>query len=88
MHDDSMQIETPQEIITETDSLNKLSNATTTGFFDKKINYEICAVRFWKRKSNLNSEDYFTLASECTKDTRLLLLHFTFVYNIYLQTYC
>ena len=67
MNDNSTQAESPKEIITEKGALNKLSNTTIRGFFDKKISHEICAVRFRKRKLNVNTEDYFTLASECTK---------------------
>ena len=54
MHDNSTQIETPEEIITEIGALNKLFNSTIRGFFDKKISHEICAVRFWKCKLNVN----------------------------------
>ena len=63
--------------------LSKLNNATIRSYFDKKINHEICALRFWKRKLDVNIEDYFTLASECSKETRLRLLHFKFIHNIY-----
>ena len=50
MNDNSTQIETPKEITTEIGTLSKHSNTTIRGPFDKKINHEICAVRFWKRK--------------------------------------
>ena len=83
MNDNSMQIETPKEIITEIGALNKLSNIKIRGFFEKKINNEICACRFWKRNLGVNIENYFTLASEGTKETRLRLLHYTFIHNIY-----
>ena len=83
MNNNSTQRESPKEIITEIGALNKLSNTKIRGFFDKKINHKICAVRFWKRKLNVSIEDYFTLASEYTKKTRLRLLHFKVIHNIY-----
>ena len=68
MNDNSMQTETSQDIITETGALNKLSSTSIRGFFAKKNNHEIYAVRFWKWKFNVNIEEYFTLGSEYTKE--------------------
>ena len=34
-------------------------------------------------KLNVNIQDYFSIAHECTKETRLTLLHFKFIHNIY-----
>ena len=36
VNDNSMQTETPWEIITKIGALNKLTNTTIRGFFDKK----------------------------------------------------
>ena len=46
MNDNSMQIETPKEIVTEIGALNKLSNIKIRGFFDKKINHEYVPLDF------------------------------------------
>ena len=50
---------------------------------DKLKNHDICAANFWKQKMNVKIEDYFSIAHESTKESRLRLLHFKFIHNIY-----
>ena len=72
-----------QEINTELGPLSKLSNKKIRDFFNKRQNHEICAVKFWKQKLDIDVKEYFALATECTKEARLRLLHFKFIHNIY-----
>ena len=48
-----------------------------------KITTWLCAANFSKQKMNVNIEDDFGIAHENTKESRLRLLHFKFIYNIY-----
>ena len=73
----------PREIDTELGPLSKLSNKMIRSFFDKQKNHDICAANFWKHKLNVNIQDIFSIAHECTKETRLRLLQFKFIHNIY-----
>ena len=73
----------PREINTELGPLSKLSNKTIGSFFDKQKNHDICADNFWRHKLNVNLQDLFSIAHECTKETRLRLLQFKFIHNIY-----
>ena len=43
----------------------------------------ICGKEFWLRKYNIDITPYFELAVEATKETRLRLLHFKILHNIY-----
>ena len=72
-----------QEIRTSLGQLHTLSNKVIRNFFDRQRNQEICAVPFWQHKLNIDITKYFTNAQECTKESRLRLLHFKFVHNIY-----
>ena len=73
----------PQEINTEIGPLSNLTNKKIRNVFDKLKNHDICAANFWKQKMNVKIEDYFTIAHESTKESRLRLLHFKFIHNIY-----
>ena len=77
-----------KDVITEIGPLSKLPNKTVRNFFDKLTNHEICAAHFGKRKLDLNVEDYFNIAHECTKESRLRILHFTFIHNNIQHTFC
>ena len=46
-------------------------------------NLPISRVNFWKRKYNKDIMPYFSLASQSTKESRLRLLHFKILHNIY-----
>ena len=72
-----------KDIYTEAGYLSKLSNKKIREIFVKRQNFEICAVQFWKRKLNIEISNYFGTAQECTKESRLRLLHFKFIHNIY-----
>lgn len=71
------------DINTEAGYLSKLSNKKIREIFIHKQNFEICAVPFWRRKFNIDIQNYFGTAHECTKESRLRLLHFKFIHNIY-----
>ena len=43
----------------------------------------MCGVGFWKRKYNVDVMPYFNLAKLATKESRLRLLHFKLLHNIY-----
>ena len=73
----------PQEINTEIGPLSNLTNKKIRNVFDKLKNHNICAANFWKQKMNVKIEDYFSIAHESTKESRLRLLHFQFIHNIY-----
>ena len=72
-----------KDVTTEIGPLSKLPNKTTRNFFDKLNNRDTCAAHFWKRKLDLHIEDYFNTAHECTKESRLSLLYFKFIHNVY-----
>ncbi len=38
-----------------------------------------------EKKNEREIEDYFSIAHESTKESRLKLLHFKFIHNIYMQ---
>ena len=63
--------------------MTTLSNKHIRRTFSLKQNHDICAAHFWKRKLDIDVSDYFNLAYECTKESRLRLLHFKFMHNIY-----
>ena len=75
----------PQEINTEIGPLSNLTNKKIRNVFDKLKNHGICAANFWKQKMNVKIEDYFSIAHESTKESRLRLLHFKFI-HIYIYT--
>ena len=70
----------PQEINTEIGPLSNLTNKKIRNVFDKLKNHDICAANFWKQKMNVKIEDYFSIAHESTKESRLRLLHFKFIH--------
>ena len=46
-------------------------------------NVKYCNENFWKRKLSLEVADYYTIAYNATKESRLRLLHFKILHNIY-----
>ena len=46
-------------------------------------NVEICGLNFWKRKYGVDISPNFKMASFATKESRLRLLHFKILHNIY-----
>ena len=83
MNNHNTEVIIPREINTELGPLSKLSNKMIRSFFDKQKNHDICAANFWKHKLNVNLQDPFIIAHECTKETRLKTLQFKFIHNIY-----
>ena len=83
MNNHNTEVIIPREINTELGPLSKLSNKMIRSFFDKQKNHDICAANFWKHKLNVNLQDPFIIAHECTKETQLKLHHFKFIHNIY-----
>ena len=45
--------------------------------------WHVCCKLLEKKKMNENIEEYFNIAHESTKETRLILLHFKFIHSIY-----
>ena len=83
MNNNNIEVIIPREINTELGPLSKLSNNMIRSFFYKQKNHDIRGAKFWKHKLNVNTQDYFSIAHECTKETQLRLLHFKFIDNIY-----
>ena len=69
MNNNNIEVIIPRVINTELGPLSKLSNKMIRSFFDKQKNHDICAANFWKHKLNVNIQDYFSIAHECTKET-------------------
>jgi hypothetical protein len=83
VREDPTRINLPTDIPTVSGYVSSLPNKTIRLMLDKRQNQEICAAHFWKRKLDVNIIDYFGLAKACTKETRLRLLHFKLLHNIY-----
>jgi hypothetical protein len=81
--EDPTRINPPTEIHTDSGNVSSLPNKTIRQMLDIRQNQEICATHFWKRKLDVDITDYFGLAKACTKETRLRLLHFKLLHNIY-----
>lgn len=75
--------EIKKEINTSKGNLSEMSNKDIRYFFVKQQNHEICAEKFWKRKLDVDTRKFYSIAHECTKESRLRLLHFKFIHNIY-----
>ena len=52
---------------------SNFTNRKIINVFDKLKNRGICAVNLWIQKINVNTEDYFSIAQEITKESRLRL---------------
>ena len=70
----------------EGENLAQLNNKTLREIMVKRQNNEICAVHFWRHKLGIDITEYFDTAHECSKETRLRLLHFKFLHNIVYPT--
>ena len=73
----------PQEINTEIGPLSNLTDKKIRNVFVKLKKHDICAANIWKQKMNVNIEDYISIAHKSSKESRLRLLHFKFIHNIY-----
>ena len=69
----------------EMGSVFNLNNSSLRGLFVKQSQPDpiLNCVGFWKRKLNLDIVPYFTIAHITTLETKLRLLHFKLVHNIY-----
>ena len=76
-------VQIKNEINTSEGNLNALSNKDIRRHFVKNQKHEICAANFWRNKLGIEIQNYFNVAHECTKESRLRLLHFKFSHNIY-----
>ena len=45
-------------------------------------NTTVCSIGFWKRKYNIDIQNYFVTATTASKESRLRLLHFKILHNI------
>ena len=61
----------------------KMDNKTLRSKIVKQKDITINSVQFWKRKYNLDLNNYFSLAINCTKEARLRCLHLKLIHNIY-----
>ena len=61
----------------------KLSNKEIRNIIIKSKNTPIYSIGFWKRKFGIDVERYFGNAIRACKETRLRLLHFKILHNIY-----
>ena len=64
-------------------SIFKLSNKEIRNTIIKSKNMPVCSIGFWKRKFGIDVERYFGNAIRACKETRLRLLHFKILHNIY-----
>ena len=60
-----------------------VDNRTLRQKLVRQKNTSICCIGFWMRKFEINVEKYFKIAKNTTKETRLRLLHFKILHNIY-----
>ena len=69
----------------EMSSVFKMNNSSLRELFVKQSQPDsiLNCVGFWERKLNLNIIPYFTIAHKTTLETKLRLLHFKLVHNIY-----
>ncbi|XP_076460297.1 uncharacterized protein LOC143293374 [Babylonia areolata] len=68
MNRDPTQHTVGHEINTDRGFLSTLHNKTIREIINKKQNHDICASQFWKRNLDININDYFTTAPDCTKN--------------------
>ena len=61
----------------------KMENKTLRAEIVRQKNITICSIDFWKRKFNIDLNNYFSIARKCTKETKLRWLHLRLVHNIY-----
>ena len=59
------------------------SNQKLRKLFSSNDNPEICGKNFWRNKYTVDITDKYVLASHATKETRLRMLHFKILHNIY-----
>ena len=60
-----------------------MENKTLRAEIVRQKNITICSIDFWKRKFNIDLNNYFSIARKCTKETKLRWLHLRLVHNIY-----
>ena len=75
--------DTVNNVVTEAGQISSLTNKQIRNIIAKQSNQDICAVNFWRHNLNIEVEDYFLTAYEATNESRLRLLHFKFLHNIY-----
>ena len=61
----------------------KHTNKEIRSFFINSKNTTVCSIGFWKRKYNIDIQNYFVTAMTASKESRLRLLHFKILHNIY-----
>ena len=61
----------------------KLSNKEIRNMIIKSKKTPVCSIGFWKHKFGIDVERYFGNAIRACKETRLRLLHFKVLHNIY-----
>ena len=83
MQNETEQIEIENTLCFEGENITRMNNKTIRNVFVTMQNHEICAVHFWRQKLGIDITDYFNTAHECTKESRLRLLHYKFLHNIY-----
>ena len=68
---------------TDAGNISTLTNKQLREVIAGQSNQDICAISFWRHKFKINVQNYFGLAYEATKESRLRLLHFKLIHNIY-----
>ena len=75
-----------QKQISEHIEIRKIKDMSSSELRTKLAYQEdlsICGKEFWKRKFNIDVKDNYTLAKQATKESRLRILHFKLLHNIY-----
>ena len=65
------------------ETINKLSNKGLRERLLPNHNIFICGREVWRRRLNIDISEYYSLAHNATKESRLRVLHFKLLHNIY-----
>ena len=79
---------TPAPTDTGTNSMDRIkflntSNAKIRKLISRSNEIEICGRNFWKHKTGVDINYYYKMAQSATKESKLRLLHFKILHNIY-----
>ena len=75
----------PDFVFNNNDKLKILDNcnAKLSTLIAGDNNNDICGKKFWEHKTGINISSYYKMAKNATKESRLRLLHFKILHNIY-----
>ena len=65
------------------ENIFKLSNKAVRETLKNSKSTTVCSVGFWKRRYDTDILNYFGIAITASKESRLRLLHFKILHNIY-----